>query len=219
MNFINTGLRLSSLVVAAVIGLSSCSTEQPAKAPATETIRNIPVLAVQPASVPDLLEAVGTVHAARTSDLASQMMGNIVEVRAHEGDHVQRGQVLAAIDDSQPRAAVDRATAASVAAQQQLAAADSDLALAESTLKRYQSLYEREIGQPAGVRRGESPSAVCSRASRHGASGRGPGAGSSEPGPYVSRLHANSRAVRRRGYREEGRRRYVGFTRRADLRR
>ena len=78
------------------------------------------MLAVQQANVPDLLEAVGTVRAAQTSELASQMMGNIVEIRAHEGDRVQRGQVLAVIDDSQPRAAVDRATAAELAAQQQL---------------------------------------------------------------------------------------------------
>jgi membrane fusion protein, multidrug efflux system len=95
-----------------------------------------------------LLEAVGTVRAAQTSDAASQMMGNIVEIRAHEGDHVQRGQVLAVIDDSQPRAVVDRATAADLAAQQQLVGADSDLALAESTLKRYQNLYEKKSVSP-----------------------------------------------------------------------
>ena len=53
---------------------------------------------------------------------------------------MHRGQVLAVIDDSQPRAAVDHATAAGVVAQQQLVAANSDLVLAESTLKRYQSL-------------------------------------------------------------------------------
>jgi RND family efflux transporter MFP subunit len=103
---------------------------------------------VQQASVPDLVEAVGTVRAAQTSDAASQMMGNIVEIRAHEGDHVQRGQVLAVIDDSQPRAVVDRATAAELAAQQQLVGADSDLALAESTLKRYQNLYEKKSVSP-----------------------------------------------------------------------
>jgi len=61
---------------------------------------------------------------------------------------VQRGQVLAVIDDSQPRAAVDRSTAANLAAQQQLVGADSDLALAESTLKRYQTLYERKAVSP-----------------------------------------------------------------------
>jgi RND family efflux transporter MFP subunit len=148
MNRMNTGLKLGSLIVAVVVGFSSCSTEQPAKVPSTETVRNISVLAVQQARVPDLLEAVGTVHAAQTSDLASQVMGNIVEVRAREGDRVQRGQVLAVIDDAQPRAAVDRATAGGTAAQQQLVAAGSDLALAESTLKRYQNLYERKSVSP-----------------------------------------------------------------------
>jgi len=130
--------------VAAVLSLSSCSTEQ-AKVPSTETVRDVSVLAVKQANIPDVLEAVGTVRASETSDLASQMMGNIVEIKIQEGDRVHRGQVLAVIDDSQPRAAVDRATAADLAAQQQLVAADSDLALAESTLKRNQYLYEQKI--------------------------------------------------------------------------
>ena len=148
MNRMTTRQKLGTLIVAAVAGLSGCSTEQQAKVPSTETVRNISVLAVQQATVPDLLEAVGTVHAAQTSDLASQMMGNIVEVRAREGDRVQRGQVLAVIDDSQPRASVDRAAAADTAAQQQLVAAESELALAESTLKRYQNLHERKSVSP-----------------------------------------------------------------------
>jgi RND family efflux transporter MFP subunit len=153
MNRMHIGLRLGSFIVTAVIataviGLSSCSSEQTAKPPSPETVRNIFVLAVHQASVPDLLQAVGTVHAAQSSSLASQMMGNIVEIRAHEGDRVQRGQVLAVIDDSQPRAALDRATAADLSAQQQLVEADSDLALAESTLKRYQNLYERKSVSP-----------------------------------------------------------------------
>lgn len=148
MNRMNRGLKLGSLIVAAVVGFSSCSTEQPVKAESPETVRHIPVLAAQRADVPDLLEAAGTVRAAQTSDLASQLMGNIVEVRVHEGDRVQRGQVLAVIDDSQSRAAVDRATAAGVAAQQQLVAANSDLVLAETTLQRYQNLYDRKSLSP-----------------------------------------------------------------------
>jgi RND family efflux transporter MFP subunit len=128
-----------------MLGLSSCSTEQQPKVSSTETVRDVSVLAVKQANIPDVLEAVGTVRAVQTSDLASQMMGNIVEIRVHEGDRVHRGQVLAVIDDSQPRAAVDRATAADLAAQQQLVAANSDLALAESTLKRNQYLYEQKI--------------------------------------------------------------------------
>ncbi|MGC1435409.1 MAG: efflux RND transporter periplasmic adaptor subunit [Terriglobales bacterium] len=148
MNRMNNKRRLSFLVLLAFVSLVGCSNEQTRVAPSPETVRNIPVLAVQQANVPDLLEAVGTVRAAQTSEIASQMMGNIVEIRAHEGDKVQRGQVLALIDDSQPRAAVDRASAADIAAQQQLRAADSDLALADSTLKRYQNLYERKSVSP-----------------------------------------------------------------------
>jgi RND family efflux transporter MFP subunit len=144
----NTGLRLSFLVLLAVVSLAGCSSEKTRTTAPAETVRNIDVLAAQQAYVADLLEAVGTVRAAQTSDAASQMMGNIVEIRAHEGDHVQRGQVLAVIDDAQPRATVDRATAADLAAKQQLVGADSDLALTESTLKRYQTLYERKSVSP-----------------------------------------------------------------------
>jgi len=95
-------------------------------------------------SVPDWLEAVGTVRAAQSSQLASQIMGNIVTVQVHEGDRVERGQVLAVIDDAQPRASVEQATAAELASQKDLSAAESEYALAAITLKRYQPLYERQ---------------------------------------------------------------------------
>lgn len=138
------------LILLAVVlsGLSGCSSERPAVPAAPQTARNVSVLTAQRADVLDSVEAVGTIHAAQTAQLASQMMGNIVEIRVHEGDRVQRGQVLAVIDDAQPRAAVDRATAAESAAEQDVGASDSDLALAESTLKRYQTLYEKKSVSP-----------------------------------------------------------------------
>ena len=148
MNSMNAGLKLIVLSLAATAGLTGCSTQRPPTASAPETMRNVSVLAVERATVPDLMEAVGTVRAAQSSDLASQMMGTIVEIRVREGDRVQHGQVLAVIDDAQPRAALDRASAASAASEQQLAAANSDLALAESTLKRYQTLYDRKSVSP-----------------------------------------------------------------------
>lgn len=137
-----------AFALAAVLLLGGCSSERQQVTASPQTVRNVPVLVVQPGTVPDLLEAVGTVRAAETSTLASQMMGNVVEVRVHEGDRVQRGQVLAVIDDSQPHAAVDRAVAAQSAADQQLSAAESDLGLAETTLKRYRSLFERKSVSP-----------------------------------------------------------------------
>jgi multidrug efflux system membrane fusion protein len=145
MKIKNTALRLGAFIVAAALSFSSCSTEHQANVSAAEIVRDVSVLAAKEENIPDVLEAVGTVRAAQSSDLASQMMGNIVEIRAQEGDRVSRGQVLAVIDDSQPRAALDRAMAAELAAQQQLLAADAELALAESTLRRYQKLSEEGV--------------------------------------------------------------------------
>jgi len=148
MNDMNVALKLATLTLAAAASLTACSNEQVQAAPSPETIRNVAVLPVQARTVPDLVEAVGTVRAVQSSDLSSQMMGTIVEIRVREGDRVQRGQLLVVIDDALPRAALNRATAAVTAAQQQLAAADSDLAVAESTLKRYQTLYDRKSVSP-----------------------------------------------------------------------
>ncbi|HYL12182.1 MAG TPA: efflux RND transporter periplasmic adaptor subunit [Terriglobales bacterium] len=135
------------LLFAVALALAGCSREPRTVSAAPETVR-APVLTVQRVDAPDLLEAVGTVRAAQTSQLAAQTMGNIVEIRVHEGDRVQRGQVLAVIDDAQQRAASDHATAAATAAQQEIAAADSDFALADATFKRYKTLYERKSVSP-----------------------------------------------------------------------
>jgi len=139
---------LLSLAVVIAGGLSSCSSEQQSTPSVAETVRSVSLFPVERVDVPDLLDAVGTVRAAQTSQLASQTMGTIVALRVHEGDLVRRGQVLAIIDDAQPRAAVDRATAAESAAEQEVTASDSDLALAQSTLKRYQSLYDKKSLSP-----------------------------------------------------------------------
>jgi RND family efflux transporter MFP subunit len=138
----------AGLLVLALATMVGCSGERETAGAAPETVSNVALLSVQPANVPDLVEAVGTLRAAETSQLASQMMGNIVEIRVHEGDRVQRGQVLAVLDEAQPRAALDRATAADLASQQGITAADSDLALAEATFKRYQTLYEKKSVSP-----------------------------------------------------------------------
>lgn len=129
-------------------GLSGCSNERRTQATAPETVSNVAVIVSQKTTVPDWLEGVGTLRAVQTSQVASQMMGNIVEIRAHEGDQVQSAQVLAMIDDAQPRSAVDQATAAVTAAGKGVSAADSEFALTEATLKRYQQLYEKKSVSP-----------------------------------------------------------------------
>jgi RND family efflux transporter MFP subunit len=146
-----TSMIMQLLLIPILLALAvfvGCSSERGTASAAPDTVSNVSLFTVHPTNVPDLLEEVGTVRAVQTSQLASQMMGNIVEIRAHEGDRVRRGQVLAVIDDAQPRAGLDRATAAELASGQEILAADSDFALAEATFKRYQTLYDRKSVSP-----------------------------------------------------------------------
>lgn len=149
MNFRNPAVTFLVVVsFAAAGGLSGCSNERRTQAAAPETVSNVSMIVAQKTTVQDWLEAVGTVRAAQTSQVASQTFGNITEIRVHEGDHVVSGQVLATIDDSQPGAALEQATAAVNAAEREVAAADSSFVLAEATLKRYQPLYEKKSVSP-----------------------------------------------------------------------
>jgi RND family efflux transporter MFP subunit len=145
-NAISFGACLALAVIAG--GLNGCSNERRIEAAAPETISNVQIVVAQKTKVPDWLETVGTVRAAQTSQLASQIMGNIVAVQAHEGEHVESGQVLVMIEDAQSRAAVEQATAAELAAEKDVSAAESDLALAQTTLKRYEQLYEKKSVSP-----------------------------------------------------------------------
>ena len=129
-------------------GLSGCSKQHRTEVAAPETESNVAVIVAHKTFVPDWLEAIGTVRAAQSSQIASQMMANILEIRAREGDRVQKGQVLAVLDAAQPRSAVEQTTAAATAAQKQVSAADADLALAQSTLQRYQQLYDKKSVSP-----------------------------------------------------------------------
>jgi RND family efflux transporter MFP subunit len=129
-------------------GMLGCSSENRVPAFAPETVSGVALVVAQSTTAADSLEAVGTVRAALSTQIASQTVGNIVEIRTQEGDRVQGGQVLAMIDDAQPQAAVEQSTAAVTAAQKEVSSAESELALAQSTLKRYQQLYDKKSVSP-----------------------------------------------------------------------
>ncbi|HKW25619.1 MAG TPA: efflux RND transporter periplasmic adaptor subunit [Terriglobales bacterium] len=135
-------------ILAAMLALAACSSEPRIVSAAPEVVRDVQLLTAQRTPVPDWLEAVGTLQAAQTSQLSGQITGNILEMRVKEGDRVHRGEVLAVLEDAQPQAAVQQATAAESAAQQEIVAADSDYTLAEATFKRYQDLYNKKSVSP-----------------------------------------------------------------------
>ena len=143
-----TAIVATVATLATMLTLSGCSNEKKAEAPAPEVVRGVALITAQRAMQPDYFEAPGTVRPAQSAQLASQVMGTITRVKVHEGDAVKQGQVLITIDEAQPRAAYQSANAGLQASKQSIAAADADYALAEATMKRYQSLYDKKSVSP-----------------------------------------------------------------------
>jgi multidrug efflux pump subunit AcrA (membrane-fusion protein) len=129
-------------------------------------------------------EAVGTVHARISSVVSSKVMGNIVAMRAREGDTVKAGQLLVEIDGREARiqtqksgaglaemnGALDEVERSIKGAEAGLTAAESNRRLSASTFRRYQRLLERQSISPQEfdeVRaRHESAAAQAESASR-----------------------------------------------------
>jgi multidrug efflux system membrane fusion protein len=90
----------------------------------------VPVL-VAPAAkadVPVYLDAVGTTKALNTVTVKAQVDGKLIEVAFKEGQDVKRGDVLARIDPTTYKAALDQAIAKKAQDQALLANAKNDLA-------------------------------------------------------------------------------------------
>jgi RND family efflux transporter MFP subunit len=75
-------------------------------------------------------------------------MGRIQQVLVHEGDSVRAGQTLVVLDDAAPRSKVEQAQAGVKAAQNVQAAAQTNAALAASTLNRYKQLESEKSVSP-----------------------------------------------------------------------
>ncbi len=149
MNARNGGIAIFLLLLGSLPGgLAGCSSASHPPSVAPETVSGVAVIAARAATVPAWLEAVGTVRPTQSAQIAAQASGTITEVLAREGDRVQSGQTLAVIDEAQPRAAVQQATAALAAAQKEVSAAESEFALAGSTEKRYEQLFDKKSISP-----------------------------------------------------------------------
>lgn len=136
------------LAFLAALIATGCSNQKTPVAQTPEVVRDLPMLEAQRKTVPDFVEAVGTIRAQQTSRLSAQISGVIASIRAQEGQRVRRGDVLVVLDDAQQRASLERASAAVNGAQQDSAAADADYGLQDATLTRYQSLYEKKSVSP-----------------------------------------------------------------------
>jgi RND family efflux transporter MFP subunit len=109
-----------------------------------QAISGVSVATVALTPVDEFYEAAGTVRAAHTSIIASRMMGAITSLLVKEGDAVEKGELLLAIDDSDVVQKVRAAEAGYQEATKALEAAKQNLDLADITYGRYKKMYEEK---------------------------------------------------------------------------
>jgi HlyD family secretion protein len=103
-----------------------------------------------------VLNASGYVTARRRATVASKITGRLTEVEVEEGLPVERGQMLARLDDSQLRAALALARAQLAAAERTGDRTRSELKLAGITLGRTRRLLEAGVANRDDMDRAES---------------------------------------------------------------
>ena len=158
-----TAWRIVALL-ALVAGLAGCSKHD--EAPVSKAVPPAParvgVKPVRSETVPDGVEAVGTVTSRRQTVLSARVMARVTAVSRREGDRVRADEVLVELDDRDLRARLERVQAAAREARdaleetgQAIQAADAAIdaasagsELASATLRRYTTLYERRSVSP-----------------------------------------------------------------------
>lgn len=107
-----------------------------------------PVVSAKIITQPFFYESVGTVSAKIVSTISSKLMGSVREVFVREGDHVNKGDRLAVIDDRQVSAILRQTKAALAEARRAKAAASAGAELAGATYTRYQNLMKDGSASP-----------------------------------------------------------------------
>jgi len=122
------------LLALAALAVAACTNSRPAEEP----VRPVIAVQVQPGSGETRDVYSGEVRARYESDAAFRVSGKLVARLVDAGAAVRKGQVLARLDPEDARLAASAAGA-------QLAAAESDYALAKAELTRYRELLDKKF--------------------------------------------------------------------------
>lgn len=136
-------MRISSprtlLVLLAILLLAAAAwfvAERPRAArPSQPSAVPVSVIEVKREDVPRLLSAIGTVQSLHSVVIRPQVEGMLTRIAVQEGQSVQKGDLLATLDDRAIRASLDQARA-------QLKQSQAQLQVAQVDLKRYRLLSE-----------------------------------------------------------------------------
>ncbi len=142
--FLNPFIMKKTLLSLASVALLLAACSRPA--PPEEPIRAVKVITVGVSASSVSHEYAGEVRAQVESRLGFRVGGKLIKRQAEPGQHVSAGQVLAQLDPQDYRLAVD-------AARAQVAVASTNLDLAATDFKRYQTLKDQNFISGAELER------------------------------------------------------------------
>lgn len=144
------GLRQIAIgfISASAMLLSGCNSKTTPSSVAIPTVTGLSVVQAEERQQPNTTSAMGTVHAKESAILSAQVTGRITAVTVREGDVVRAGQVVVTLDNAQAHFDLERSKAAVASSDQAVRVAESDAALAASTLKRYEILRDHKAVSP-----------------------------------------------------------------------
>jgi membrane fusion protein, multidrug efflux system len=132
-------LEIALALLAAGCGRNS---EAPAQ---VESIAGIRTQKIEMQTVPDEIEAPGSVIAVSTAQVAARTMGVVLQVPVHEGDSVKRGQLLAQLDERELKARRNSAQAGEQAAAAAVSQATKATAVAQAQADVAKKTYDRYV--------------------------------------------------------------------------
>jgi RND family efflux transporter MFP subunit len=138
----------ASLLAASAALFAGCHGGDSPTTPSTVQTVQVQIVESRQQTVPLNLGSTGTVQAKQSAVVSAQVMGRIQQVLVREGDSVRAGQTLVVLDDAALRSSVEQAQAGVKAAQNVQAAAQTNDALATSTLARYKQLDAQKSVSP-----------------------------------------------------------------------
>jgi multidrug efflux system membrane fusion protein len=145
-------------LLAGVAGMMAGCGEKGKHGPASAQrppVTGVEVVTAGAASRERFAEAVGTVRAKTVAAVSPQVMGRITSLPVTEGTRVEKGALLATIDDAQVRAQlmaaeamVSEAKAGNEEIERAIAQAEAGKRLAEKTYERFRKLFEEKVVTP-----------------------------------------------------------------------
>lgn len=123
-------------------------THNPKLQPDDTTPIRATVIAAKATTAPGSIALTGVVAARQVADISSQILAPVVELRAHEGDAIRKGEVLVRLSSAPLQAAVQQSQSQVAAARKQADAAAAQKSLASENFARYSVLNQRHSVTP-----------------------------------------------------------------------